>query len=71
MLSRWIEAKPYFGIFASLSGFGASVLSFFQSASIVLGFVGAVFGLLAGYYTWRVKREHWKRIQSHIHSRHD
>lgn len=63
MLSKYVEAKPALGIVASISGFGASVMAFIKDASIVLGFLGAIFGLAAGYYTWRIKREHWKRIQ--------
>jgi len=65
MLSKWVESKPYFGIIASVSGFGASVLAILKDLSVVLGFMGALLGLFAGYYTWRIKREHWNRIKSH------
>jgi hypothetical protein len=67
MLSKYVEAKPALGIVASVSGFGASVLAVLQDLSIVLGFLGAVLGFAAGYYTWRIKREHWKRVQ-HSHN---
>lgn len=60
----FLERRPGVGILASVSGLGASVVSWFQAASIVIGFVGAIFGLLAGYYTWRVKRQEWLRTQS-------
>jgi hypothetical protein len=62
MLTEWLESKPHFGIVASLSGFFTSILAFMEDVSIILGFLGAVFGLLAGYYTWKIKREHWKRL---------
>lgn len=65
MLSRWVEAKPYVGIFASFAGFTASVLAFLHAISIILGVLGAVFAVGAGYYTWRIKREHWNRIRLH------
>lgn len=63
-LAAFIEKKPHFGILASLSGFGVSLLSLLHVATIVLGFGGAVFGLLAGYYTYRIKRHHWEREQN-------
>ena len=61
--NTWLESRPQIGIVASLSGFTASLLALFQDLSIILGFLGAIFGFVAGYYTWRVKREHWKRVQ--------
>lgn len=60
-----IERRPGVGILASMAGFSTSFLGFLQEASIVIGFVGACFGLLAGYFTWRVKRAHWRRIKDH------
>jgi hypothetical protein len=60
--NSWLETRPSIGIVASLSGFTASLLAILQQISIILGLVGAIFGLLAGYYTWRVKREHWIRL---------
>lgn len=63
-VSRWIEAKPHFGIVASFAGFGASLFAVVKDLSVVLSFGGAVFGFLAGYYTWRVKREHWLRVRT-------
>lgn len=59
----FLERRPGVGILASVSGLGASVVSWFQAASIVIGFCGAIFGLLAGYYTYRVKRQEWLRLQ--------
>lgn len=70
MLSKWVETKPYIGIIASISGFGASVLSILQYLSVILGFMGALLGLAAGYYTWQIKRDHWKQIQLHRHHNH-
>lgn len=63
MLSRWIEARPSLGILTSFTGFGTAVLALMQYLSIFLGFLGAILGLVAGYYTLRIKREHWKRVQ--------
>lgn len=62
MLTQFLERRPSFGILASFSGFGASLVSFLHNASIVVGFAGAVFGLLAGIYTWRIKRREWQRL---------
>ena len=67
MLSRWVCDRPALGIVASISGFGASLLALLSQLSVVLGFLGAVFGLAAGYYTYRIKRAHWKKIQSQSH----
>ncbi len=56
-----IERRPSVGIVASITGFSTSLLTLLQQASIVIGFVGACFGLCAGYYTFRIKRRHWER----------
>jgi hypothetical protein len=61
-LSQFIERNPHAGIFASIAGFTGSFISFLQQASVVIGFIGAVFGLLAGVYTFRIKRRHWLTI---------
>ena len=60
--STIIERYPHVGILASISGFVGSFVSFLQSASVVIGFIGACFGLVAGFYTWRIKRRHWEKI---------
>lgn len=64
MLSKLVCDRPSLGITASISGFGVSLLTFLQNASIVLGFLGALFGLAAGYYTWRIKKDHWEHLQA-------
>ena len=61
ILETLLERKPSFGIVASISGFGASIMAYLQQISIILGFVGAVFGCAAGYYTFRVKKHQWER----------
>jgi len=61
MLSDFIERKPHLGIIASVAGFASSFVSFLQAASVIIGFLGAVFGLLAGFYTWRIKRHQWQK----------
>lgn len=63
MLSRWAESKPYVGIFASLSGFGATVLALLQDISVIFGCLGAILGFAAGYYTWRIKRQQWLAVR--------
>lgn len=65
MLSKWICERPGLGITASITGFGASILALLQDLSIILGFLGAILGFAAGYYTWRIKREHWNRVKAH------
>lgn len=64
MITNFLERRPALGIFASFSGFGASVLSALKIISIIAGAGGAVLGLVAGYYTLRIKRAHWQRMQS-------
>lgn len=63
MLVQFLERRPGFGIVASLTGLGTSILSWLHAASVIVGFAGAVFGLLAGFYTWRVKKREWERTQ--------
>lgn len=61
-IAALLERRPGVGIIASITGFSTSVITLMQQASIVIGFVGACFGLVAGYYTWRIKRAHWHRL---------
>ena len=63
MFHRLILDKPSLGIVASITGFTTSLLSLLTQLSVVIGFLGALFGLAAGYYTWRLKREHWHRLE--------
>ena len=60
-LASFIEKNPHVGILASFAGFGASALTWLHAATILFGFVGASFGLVAGYYTMRVKYHQWVR----------
>ena len=62
MFHRLISDRPSLGIVASMTGFTASLLALLAQLSVVIGFLGALFGLAAGYYTWRLKREHWRRM---------
>lgn len=66
MLAEFIERRPSFGIVASAAGFGASLLSWINTATTILGFLAAIFGFVAGVYTWRIKKAHWDKIKSHI-----
>lgn len=59
---RFIERFPHAGIFASLSGFGASLLTAAKVLSVFFGFAGAVFGCIAGYYTMRVWHKKWRAM---------
>lgn len=61
-LTALIERRPSVGILASMTGFAGSFMSFLQSASVLIGFIGACFGLLAGFYTWRIKKRHWDKV---------
>lgn len=66
MLAEFIERRPSFGIVASAAGFGASLLSWINTATTILGFLAALFGFVAGFYTFKVKRAHWLKIKNHI-----
>lgn len=59
--ARFLERFPHVGIFASFSGFGASVLAAAKVISIFAGAAGAIFGCVAGYYTMRCWHHKWKR----------
>ena len=63
MLTRFLEQRPGFGILASFTGIGTSVTSFFHDLGFLFSLGGAVFGCMAGYYTWRVQRHKWQREQ--------
>lgn len=53
---------PHLGIVASITGFLTSILSLVNVLSVVFGLAGAIFGCLAGYYTWRVQRLKYKNL---------
>ena len=63
MFNRLILDKPSLGIVASITGFTTTLVSLLAQLSVVVGFLGALFGLAAGYYTWKLKREHWHRLE--------
>jgi membrane associated rhomboid family serine protease len=59
-----IESRPELGWFGSILSLLFSGLAWFlehagQIAQII-AIGGAVFGLLAGYYTWRIQRSAWR-----------
>lgn len=60
----FIERRPVYGILASFSGFGVTILTWLHAASVVLGFAGALFGFLAGFYTFLIKKSHWDKIKN-------
>ena len=60
-LQRFFERNWHVGIFASMSGFTISLLSLAKVLSVILGFGGALFGFVAGYYTMRSARRKWLR----------
>ena len=62
VVSDIIERYPHVGIVASITGSFVSFVSFLQEASVLIGFIGACFGLLAGFYTWRIKKRHWDKV---------
>lgn len=61
MVHEFIERNPHIGILASLSGWGASIFGWLHSINIILETGAAIFGLLAGIYTFRIKLHHWNR----------
>lgn len=61
MVHEFIERNPHVGILASLSGIGVSVVGWLHYFNIILETGGAAFGLLAGFYTFRIKLHHWRR----------
>ena len=63
MFHRLISDRPSLGIVASITGFTTTLVSLLAQLSVVVGFLGALFGLAAGYYTWKLKREHWHRLE--------
>ena len=63
MFNQLICDRPSLGIVASMTGFTTALVSLLAQLSVVIGFLGALFGLAAGYYTWKLKREHWHRLE--------
>ena len=63
MFHRLISNRPSLGIVASITGFMTTLVSLLAQLSVVVGFLGALVGLAAGYYTWKLKREHWHRLE--------
>jgi len=69
-ITELIEQRPHVGIIASAGGFVTSLLSYMQEINILLGTVGAIFGIVAGYYTFRVKRRNWQDLQKQDNEKH-
>lgn len=64
VLQRFTERYPHFGMFASFSSFAASLLSFINVITPIIGFVAACFGLIAGYYSMRCLHRKWVKKQN-------
>lgn len=58
-LSNILDRQPWAGVLASLGGFTASALSALNLISAVIGLIGAILGVIAGYYTLRIQRAKW------------
>lgn len=63
-LAEFLERRPHYGMLASATGFATALTSYLKIASPMLGLLGALFGLIAGYYTMRIKHAEWKKIQN-------
>jgi len=63
-VAAFLERSPHWGILGSFTGFGATLFAWAQHASVLLSLAGAVFGFLAGVYTFLIKRHQWKREQN-------
>ena len=64
-MNMLISERPVLGIIGAVAGWVASVLSWIGYVTPLIGFAGAVFGLCAGYYTFRIKRAEWKRMNAY------
>ena len=64
LLHRVVDQYPHVGIFASLTGFVASLLSIINVLTPVIGFIAACFGAVAGYYSMRCLHRKWKNKQA-------
>lgn len=65
-IASFLSAKPQVGILTSFAGLGAAILSWLHILTIVLGFAGAVIGLIAGIYTFLIKRKEWKDLNKQL-----
>ena len=59
---KLVDRFPHVGILAGVSGLATSVLALIHIFSLVFGLAGAVFGCLAGFYTWRIQRLKFKHL---------
>lgn len=61
-MAEFLERNPVFGIIASAGGLAAPLMSWLQLIGLLLGLGGAFFGLLAGFYTWKLSRAKARRL---------
>jgi membrane protein DedA with SNARE-associated domain len=57
------DKYPAVGLVVSTGGALTSVLAFTAHISVLIGFVGAVFGCIAGYYTMRCQMRKWRNMK--------
>jgi hypothetical protein len=48
----------------SVVGFGTALMSWVEKLTPLIGFVGAIFGLLAGIYAWKIRRLQFQREEN-------
>jgi hypothetical protein len=60
-ITNTLAAKPLVGVGTSIgTGILGTILTWIGVLTPLLGFVSVIFGLMAGYYTWRIQRRKWK-----------
>jgi membrane associated rhomboid family serine protease len=62
-MKDFIDKNPWTGVwFATISGLGGSVMSAIDAISSSVGLIAAVFGLMAGVYTFKIQKEKHRRL---------
>lgn len=59
-ITALLSDKPYIGVLAGMTSLLSAILAWLQVITVVFGFLGAVFGAAAGFYTFLIKRKEWK-----------
>lgn len=55
-----IQARPFVGFLSILGGVTSTVLTLIHVLTPILGFAGALFGAVAGYFTLVIKYREYK-----------
>lgn len=62
-MNHLIANRPILGVALSGGGAVSAILTWLNILTPIIGFAGACFGLVAGFYTFRIQMYKWRELR--------